>query len=333
MAGKDLGCKILLDIDEVFADVFNVCLFKGKELIKPEALSQAQERSQFHAGKGYHEQVRDVSKFWNKCDIRIAFFGIENENKASRDMPLRIMSYDGGVYREQLSTLKDDYISGDGYVNGDGSNDTPADESVESSTETKAKKKKKRRKRYLYPVISLVLNFNTKRKWSTPKNLKGVLDIPDELQEYVNDYHIHVIDIPFLEREVIDSFKSDFWFVADYFWQLRNNKNYQPSEKEIKYAHQVLQMMSAMTGDKRFEEVYNEEKNEQGGGKNMCEYLDRIVANGENREREKSIRVLVKALSEAGASDDFIIEKIAENYDLTTEQAAKKVEKCRPIPA
>ena len=37
MAGKDLGCKILLDIDEVFADVFNVCLFKGKELIKPEA--------------------------------------------------------------------------------------------------------------------------------------------------------------------------------------------------------------------------------------------------------------------------------------------------------
>jgi len=153
-----------------------------------------------------------------------------------------------------------------------------------------------------------------------------------------------VIDIPFLEREVIDSFKSDFWFVADYFWQLRNNKNYQPSEKEIKYAHQVLQMMSAMTGDKRFEEVYNEEKNEQGGGKNMCEYLDRIVAEGKregerigerrvSREREKSIRVLVKSLSEAGIPDDFIIEKIAENYDLTIEKATKKLEKYRPIPA
>ncbi len=48
---------------------------------------------------------------------------------------------------------------------------------------------------------------------------------------------------------------------------------------------------------------------------------------------EKSISVLVKSLSEAGIGEDFIAEKISENYDLTVEQATRKVEKYRPIPA
>jgi len=301
MAGKDLGCKILLDIDEVFPDVLNVCLFKGKEVIKPEALSQAQERSQFHAGKRYHEQIRDVSKFWNKCDIRIAFFGIENENKATKEMPLRIMSYDGGAYRAQLK---------------------------------RNVSKKKKSKTSIYPVVSLVLNFNIKKKWSTPKNLKGVLEIPEELQEYVNDYRIHVIDIPFLEREVIDSFKSDFWFVADYFWQIRNNKDYIPSEKEMTYVYEILQMLSAMTGDSRIENVYNEVDRREGGGKRMCEYVDKLEARGEirgeargaARERESGIRVLVESYTEDGLSDDVIIDKLVRKYDLTSKQAKDKIQ-------
>ena len=51
-----------------------------------------------------------------------------------------------------------------------------------------------------------------------------------------------------------------------------------------------------------------------------------------SREREKSISVLVKSLSEAGIGEDFIAEKIYEKYDLTVEQATRKVEKYRPIP-
>lgn len=38
------------------------------------------------------------------------------------------------------------------------------------------------------PVITLVLYFGNSR-WNKPKSLKELMDIPDELDEYVNDYN------------------------------------------------------------------------------------------------------------------------------------------------
>ena len=95
------------------------------------------------------------------------------------------------------------------------------------------KLRKKDENRSLYPVISLVLYFGTKRKWNKNRSLKEVLTIPPEFEPYVNDYRIHVVNVAFLERHQIDRFKSDFWFVADYFWQLRNKKEYKPNENSI----------------------------------------------------------------------------------------------------
>lgn len=42
------------------------------------------------------------------------------------------------------------------------------------------------------PVITLVLYFGTAKRWQYPQNLKSLMDIPDGLEPYVNDYHIHV---------------------------------------------------------------------------------------------------------------------------------------------
>ena len=309
MVQKDLAGKTLEAIEEVFADIVNCIMFDGREVMKAGDLSDAEPRSQYKADGEYHEQVRDVAKYWNKCGIRMAFVGIENETSKSKSkyMPLRIISYDGGAYRAQLpkQTKKD------------------TDQLVQE--ESKA----------LYPAVSMVLYFGTDNKWEKNTSLKEVLTIPPELEPYVNDYRIHVVNVAFLERVQIDKFKSDFWFVADYFWQLRNNKNYTPSDKNVKYARQVLQMMSAMTGDNSFEKAYNDKKreSEKGGNKNMRAYINEAVEERERQEREKSIRILVVSLSEAGAADDFIARKLVENYELTPEQAKNKIEKCRPIPA
>ena len=187
----------------------------NQEVLKPDELVPDKLESQFHADGKYHEQRRDVAKYWEKCGIRIAFFGIENETRSTKEMPLRIMSYDGGVYKSQIKT----------------------DEKNNGFDEEK--NTKKNQKQEYYPVISLVLNFNTRRRWDFPKRLKEVVKIPKELEPFVNDYKIHVVDVAFLERKVIDSFKSEFWFVADYFWQIKNNKDYKPSDKRIKHAHEI----------------------------------------------------------------------------------------------
>ena len=54
-----------------------------------------------------HEQERDVAKYWNKTtssriSVRIALLGFENQSKYEKDMPLRVMGYDGIAYRAEL---------------------------------------------------------------------------------------------------------------------------------------------------------------------------------------------------------------------------------------
>ena len=299
MAQMDLGGKVLLGINEVFADVANVLLFKGERLIDEKELSDAGTHSQYHTDGKYHEQIRDVAKYWKKHGVCLAMIGMENEARPNRHMPIRVLSYDGGAYRCQL----------------------PDDKRKKKRT---VKRKKIKR---IYPVITLVLNFNTKRRWKTAKSLLEVVDVPEILLPYVNDYRINVIDVAFLDREVIDSFKSEFWYVADYFWQIRNNKDYKPNRDRVRHIREILQMMSAVTGDKRFEEAYNK-GNKTGGEGSMCEYLDRIVGEGERRGERRGRRRGEKLRAEKDAKKFLklgknTVEEIAMCTDLTVEEVRK----------
>lgn len=81
------------------------------------------------------------------------------------------------------------------------------------------------------PVITIVLNFS-KTKWTSPLSLKQILQIPEELAEYVQDYKIQVFNIAHLPRKVRNQFTSDFKVVADYFSE-KESPDYQPGNEEI----------------------------------------------------------------------------------------------------
>lgn len=64
MSKKDIIEKHLEDYNDVFADIVNVLLFRGKRLIKEEDLENAPPRSMYKADDNeLHEAERDVSKF------------------------------------------------------------------------------------------------------------------------------------------------------------------------------------------------------------------------------------------------------------------------------
>ena len=64
MGQMDLSEKILADYNDVFADIINVLVFKGKERVKPEDLENATVHSQYKADDAtLHEEERDVSKY------------------------------------------------------------------------------------------------------------------------------------------------------------------------------------------------------------------------------------------------------------------------------
>ena len=245
MAEKDITEKNLEALNDVFADIVNVLLFKGEQVINEKDLEADTTKSMFKADGKIHEQERDVSKFWKNGEIRISILGIENQTAQDSDMPLRVISYDGASYKQQLLD----------------------------------KKQKKR-----YPVATLVLYFGTEEKWSKAKHLYDCFEIPEKLKPFVNDYKINVFNIAFLSPKTIAMFKSDFKIIAEYFRAKRLNQKYKGSKEKLKHANETLKMFSALTGDDSFEKVYNE-GNFKKGGITMCDVVERIRNDGRTEGR------------------------------------------------
>lgn len=78
--------------------------------------------------------------------------------------------------------------------------------------------------RSITPVITIVLNFSDK-KWNKAKSLYELMEIPEKLRPFVQNYEIRVFDIAFLDDDVIESFTSDFKVVARFFKEKRLGSN------------------------------------------------------------------------------------------------------------
>ena len=260
---KDATEKILEDYEDVFSDIVNVLLFDGRRRVREGDLERAMTRSTYKADGTLREQERDVAKYWKNSNIRIMYFGMENQTVAENDMPYRMIGYDGAAYRGQIYYEKKN-------VNG---------------------KRKRKKSSVRYPVVSLVLYFGTKH-WNKAKTLHEALGdrLDQELAQYVNDYRINLFEISFLTEEQVEKFQSDFKIVADYFVQLRKKGDYQPSETKITHVRELLQLMKALTGDERFEEAVNETESLENKGKEprtMCEVLDPVEQRGIQKGRKE----------------------------------------------
>ena len=103
MGQKDLSEKILEDYNDVFADIINGLIFHGEQRINPDDLQDASVHSQYKADDNQlHEMERDVEKYWDIGQIRLAILGLENQTVVDKNMPFRVIGYDGNAYRSQL---------------------------------------------------------------------------------------------------------------------------------------------------------------------------------------------------------------------------------------
>ncbi len=109
MAEKDITEKMLEAYNDVFADIVNVLLFDGEEIINPEDLEDQAPRSSYKVDGKLREIERDVAKRWKNGSIRVACIGIENQTAIDPFMPLRVIGYDGAEYRGQYGPGKDKY--------------------------------------------------------------------------------------------------------------------------------------------------------------------------------------------------------------------------------
>ena len=246
---KDITQKTLERYNDVFADIINVLLFNGKSVVTEDSLTDVLPGSILKLDGRIRTQYRDIAKYWHNSKIKLSMFGLENQTKPEKRMPLRVFGSDGAEYVKQA--------------------------------------KNENSKEVIYPVITLVLYFGYNSRWNHPKSLFELLEIDEMIKPYVNDFKMNLFEIAYLDREKIDMFKSDFRILADYLFQMRVNKNYVAGDTVIEHVDELLMLMSAMTNDYRFEETINEVKGKEYV--TMCEVLDRVEARGIEKGMEKGI--------------------------------------------
>lgn len=267
MGEKDITERVLENFNDVFSDIINVLIFDGAEVVKEDALKNAAAKADYKEGSRTRELERDVVKLWETGGVRFAVYGIENQTRPERDMPLRIIGYDGLSYRQQMNQA----------------------EAFKSQR---------------FPVISLVLYYG-RRHWHQPAKLSELFPPLDErLKPYFHDYGINLFEIAYLSEEKVAKFKSDFRYVADFFVQRRKTGNYVPMPGEVRHLSQLCRLLSVMTQDDSFEQAYL--SMEEKGGKGMCDVVDKIksagreegMAQGEsNKEAEIMLNMYRSAFS------------------------------------
>ncbi len=258
MGQKDITEKLLEDYNDVFADIINGLIFNGEQRILPESLENIQVHSQYKAEDGkVHELERDVAKYWKDKKVELAICGIENQSSVEKNMPFRIIGYDGASYRSQLLEKRKEIL----------------------------------------PVMTIVLYFGTNRHWYGKKNIKGLMKIPEELNDYINDYEMKVFEIAWLTEAEINRFHSDFKIVANFFVQKRKNKNYIPDDPtEIRHVDEVLKLLQVMTGDERYQMIFNRKK----GVHSMCDVAERLEKMGIEKGLKQGVGEGIKQGIERG---------------------------------
>ena len=135
---------------------------------------------------------------------------------------------------------------------------------------------------------------------------------------------MNLFEIAYLDREKIDMFKSDFWILADYLYQMRVNNDYVAGDTVIKHVDELLMLMTAMTRDHRFEKTINEVKGKEHV--TMCEVLDRVEARGIEKGiakgREEGIREGIKEGIKEGTVNILI--SLVKDGILSIADAAKR---------
>ena len=99
---------------------------------------------------------------------------------------------------------------------------------------------KHRHQNIIYPVIPFVLYFDVEHIWDKETSIKKQLEIPKDLEPFVNDFQVPVFDVAGLSTEQVETFKSDFYFVADSFSKTRHTPGYVPvHNREMKHFDKV----------------------------------------------------------------------------------------------
>ena len=168
-----------MNYPEVFADIGNVNLFLGEDVLHSEELEpMPTELIVKPDGKGLVENRLDSRMRYRKGGTEIAILCAENQSDICNTMPVRDMGYQYANYLDQIRHFQ-------GKSGG-------------KKTFTKWLPDGEK----LKPVITFVLNYSGE-KWERPLSLKDMLDIPEDQRKLWEPW---IVDHPEEFLDMLDAF-------------------------------------------------------------------------------------------------------------------------------
>ena len=270
---KDVSLKTFWRDNEHFADLFNATVFNGKQVLKPNKLTEMDtDVSATIQSKSYNESItrnRDVVKKMSD-GVEFNILGLEIQDKTHYAMPLRTMTYDALGYIKEYNDIKkhhklnkDSFSSHEEFLSGINKSDR------------------------FHPIITLVLYYG-ESLWDGPTCLPDMMiSMPDNIKAYFSDYKLNLV-------QILDSDKYTFYNedVRDVFNIIRNiyNDDFDSIYREYESRNvdiDVMELICNITSVPKLMDLCSD--TEQGGTVNMCEAMKRFQAECESKGMKEGI--------------------------------------------
>ncbi len=305
----DIVVKNYWSNNEHFADLFNAKLFHGKQVIKADELEDMDtEESSVLEHKEYAESIqasRDNIKIRKKCTalgVELVLLGKEGQQHIHYAMPVRVMGYDYGTYKKQYENNAAKYQSAKGL----------------SEDEYLSRMKKTDK---LIPVITIVVYYGD-TPWDGATSLHGMLDIPSEMAEFVNDYKMILVEAGRNELKFHNANNRDLFNLLGILLDNSTPKA-ELKKKAIQYTdeHSVdKSVIMTVAGAANCKLDYNALIKK--GDISMCTVFEETRAEGKAEGRaEGRAEEIVRMGHEFGLAETDILSRLQSRLDISLQKA------------
>ena len=307
-----------LDDDRRFADQINGALFGGRQVVKPEELEQMEPQIVYLGKKdekGKRKNVKttvDKARLWKGRQLHILV--VENQTQVDHHMVLRNMLSESLGYHKQWKQKYHHHLEKKDLRKG-------SDEFLSGM-----KKEEK-----FTPIITLVVYFGTEHPWDGARCLYELLNIDEEMKEYITNYRLNLYDC-----QAHDTFEEYHTGLRQVFETARYAKDKERLRKVMEENREIYsrldgetrEMMEVVANVKILEEYKVVENGEERY--DMCQaFMDMRLEGyeeGITKGIERGIRALIGACKKYGASREEILEECMESFELTREKAEEYME-------
>ena len=299
--------------NEQFADFFNAVLFDGKEIIKADELEDIDtEESSILEHKDYAESIgaaRDNVKIRKKStiyNVELVILGMEGQERIHYAMPMRVMGYDYGTYKKQYDDNAKKYKNANGM----------------SRDEYMSKMKKMDK---FIPVITIVVYYG-ENPWDGALSLHEMLNIPKEVEPFVNDYKMHLIEARKNNLKLHNINNIDLFNLLEILLN-KDEKLKETKEKAIQYASEhdvdksvIMTVAGAANRKMDYDMIAGK------GSVDMCTVFEETRFEGRLEGRlegklEGRAEEIIETGHEFGLSEEEILIRLQKKLDVSLQKA------------